>query len=267
MTHDKPPRRPPTGTEMTRRLTTPSNMAKALDDLLGSFKRYTILISRPSFIWATGQKQEPNIVLFENDGPLVREGKIDSQLLTARQITIIATAPDNGTVKVDLTARTLIAFYSTPDITRILVSFKAQLLQDARSKWITAAGAWAIIFIPLLAIGCDLLIDAYANPRIRHDFVGRPQGKGFYAGPDQIGSGIAEIIGFFAILAVIIAIAISLIVARSGPLRIWPDAFTADAFQQIGYKLRNAVANNAAMIVVGVCCAVIGAIITAVLTR
>lgn len=252
---------------MTRRLTSVSNMAKALSDFFSRFERHTILITQPAFIWSTGEKQEPNIVLYEGDANLVDNRVIDDRLLKARRIVFIGTAPDKGTIKIDFTARTVAMYLSSPDVIRSLTSFKEQILKEARSKWITAAGAWGIFFVPLLALAADLFVDALVNPRIRHDWLGRPQGKRFYPGPDHLAYSIATFIGLVAIVATLAAVIVALIVARSGPLRIWPEAFTSDAFQQVGYRLRSAIIENTATIIVGVFCAIIGAIVAALLTK
>jgi hypothetical protein len=82
------------------------SVAKALEELLANLARYTLLIRRSTFSAETIESDNPNVVIFENE-PITLDGKIDDRLLRAKQVTLIATAQDRGTAKIDLTSRTV----------------------------------------------------------------------------------------------------------------------------------------------------------------
>lgn len=87
---------------LTTRLADPESMARGLDQFTSNLRRYTIIVKRSSFNWDTGKAQDPNIVLFEDEPPVL-DGVIDTKILKSKHVTILATTNDNGNASIDLT--------------------------------------------------------------------------------------------------------------------------------------------------------------------
>jgi hypothetical protein len=244
-------------------------MAKALEGLLAGLLRCTILIKRPSFSWDSGQFQSTDVVLFE-DSQLVVDGVIDPRLLKARQVVLLATAPDFGTAKVNLTSRRVEILSGSPDLYKLLKSFDAQLSQSARSKWISSGGSWALVILPGLLIGALFFVDSLVNPGIRHAFYSSNSATNS-SGPPPDKWTIQAAVGLlpFWLAAVISATMVALVVARSGPLRIWPKGLTMKSLVQAMYQIRasGALSRNLLFIIVSLISAVVGGIVTALVAK
>lgn len=263
------PPRPPLVKSLTRRLATPESMAEGLAEFLGSLKRYTVVIRRPGFSWDSGQFQTTDLTLYE-DEKLVENGVIDPRLLKARRVTLIATASDGGTASVDLTSRSIVTFANSSDLSRLLRSFNDRLLKNARSRWITYGGSAALIFLPLLLFLVDVIAETLIDPKWRQYVWGNERTSNVKAPPTDkwtVHIGIAILILWF--VTIIAAIIIMLVVSRSGPLRIWPASLTVKALFQTLYRIRisGAIPRNALFVIVSVFSAVIGAVLTALLTK
>jgi hypothetical protein len=261
--------RPKPGKELTRRLANAESMAKGLEQFLAGLRRYTILIKRPGFSWDSGQFQSTDLTLYE-DSKLIADGVIDPRLLKARQVVLIATAPDGGTAKINLTSRRVEILAGTSDLYKLLKTLNTQLLHNARSRWLTAGGSWALVILPGILIGTLFALDSVINPGIRHAVYGN-NAKEASSGPPPDKWTVHAALGLlpFWLLAVVSAIVVALVVARSGALRIWPKSLTIKSILQAIYQIRvsGALSRNLLFIIVSIVSAVIGGVVTALVSK
>ena len=258
--------RPPVVKSLTRRLATPESMAEGLAEFLTGLKRYTVVIKRPGFSWDSGQFQTTDLTLYE-DEKLVENEIIDPRLLKARRVTLIATATDGGTAKIDLTARSVDTLANSPDLSKLLRSLNNSLLKNARPRWITYSGGAALFFLPILLFILDIFAEMLIDPKWRHLNTNVPNVK--YPPTDKWTLLIGIAILILWIVTIIAAIIIMLVVSRSGPLRIWPASLTVKALFQTLYRIRlsGAIPRNALFVIVTILGAVIGSVLTALLTK
>jgi hypothetical protein len=263
----------PSRGKLTSRLTSAESMAKGLEDLLAGVLRYTVLIRRPSFSWDSGQFQSTYLALYEGENnKLVVDGKIDPKLLKSRQVVLLATASDGGTAKIHLTSRRIEVLARTPDLDKLLKSFNAQLLDGAKSRWLTIGGCWALAILPGIFIGSLFIIDSLVNPRIRHAFYGNNGSTKVASSgppPDKWTIHAALALLPFWLAAVVLAIVVGLVVVRSGPLRIWPRSLSLKSLLHAMYQIRvsGALTRNLLFIIVSIISAVIGGVVTALVSK
>jgi hypothetical protein len=259
----KAPRR---GTALTHRLVTLESMAEALDGLLAGMRRYTLVIKRPAFSWDTGEFRSPNLVLHE-DEKLITEGSIDPRLLKARQIVLLGTVPDGGTAKINLTSRTVEILAATQGLYKLIKSCNTQLERGAKSWWITAGGAWLMTFLPVLPLVLVYFLDSVTNPKIRYAmYVNSKASRPPY---DSWANHLADVILVLWLAVIFVALIIGFIVLLSRPLGIWPKSLTGKPWRQILYQVRSsgAIPRNALFVVVSIMSAVIGGIVTAIISK
>jgi hypothetical protein len=246
-------------------------MAQGLADFLAGLKRYTVIVKRPGFSWDSGQFQTTDLTLYE-DEKLVENGVIDPRLLKARRVTLIATAPDGGTAKIDLTSRSVVTFANSLDLNRLLKSLNNQLLKKARSRWITYGRSAALFFLPILLFFINYTTDTLINPKLRHSVYSTSKASNSNSNSPPLDKWTVQVniaILLLWIIATIAAIIIMIVVSRSGPLRIWPTSLTVKALFQTAYRIRisGSISRNALFVFISIFSAVIGAVLTAILTK
>jgi hypothetical protein len=182
-----PPPKP--RSQLTQQLVSEECVRQSLKYLLANLKRYTLLIE------GTGNELRPQIMLTEEEAWPSLGNAIDTRLLTARHITILATTKDRGTAEIDLTTRYVITWVRSQEISDLVDSFNKRLKSGARRRFIRQYSGNSVYLILASAL--------------------------------IIGLGIAFLNGnvaliFWALCIVYLVIDFT-IVRLSGPLRIWPQ--------------------------------------------
>jgi hypothetical protein len=246
----------PVMTELTQRLISAESMASGLDELLSKLLRYTLIIDRPSFSWETAQSQSPNVVLFEDEKPII-DGAIDPRLFKARRVTLMVTSSDRGVASIDLTSRRILVSVSTDELRNLIKDFNERLLAGARSRWFTPQAVASLVTTTVLAIAMPIVVDIIVNPKVRHIVNSGNSNRGVPW--DAWVSKSTLIVAIVAIVPTLMAVIISVIRTRSGSLRVWPGGLTLRAFAQTVYKIRisDTLRKNISSIAVGVVTAVI----------
>lgn len=215
-----------TAFRLTRRLVTPECLRIGLKNLLSNATRYTLVIRRSSFNWDTGETQVPELVLFES-GHLSLDATLDPVLLKSRRVLLLLSVSDGGTARINLSTRQVSVWADTLELRRALESFNQHLRSGARSRFITPGWALFVAVIPVLWVILLVAIE---------DFVDHKAYQAYKALPWQYDLGRPIILLWPAFL--LICLVITIVIIRSGPLRIWPDSFTVKALFRTAYKIR-----------------------------
>ena len=189
-----PPKLEPT--RLRQCLVSEECMRHSLKYLLANLKRYTLLIE------GTGNDLRPQIILTEEEPWPSLDDTIDTRLLTARHITILATTKDRGTALIDLTARSVYRWVRSEEIRNLVETFDNRLKSGARWRFIQQRSGTDIYFILIALFIMGLVLYSLTSNIIT--FV------------------------FWAVSATYLIIEFT-IVRLSGPLRIWPGQIRESA--------------------------------------
>jgi len=184
---EPPPRLKPT--QLRQHLVSEECMRQNLKYLLANLKRYTLLID------GTGNDLRPQIILTEVEPWPSFGDAIDTRLLAARRITILATTEDRGTALIDFTARCVYRWVRSQEIRDLVESFDNRLKAGARWRFIQRRSGYDIYVISLCLFIIGLVLYSSTNAAITF--------------------------AFWAASVVYLAVE-SIIIRLSGPLRIWP---------------------------------------------
>lgn len=221
---------------LTDRLVDESLMQAALLELLAGADRAFFCVTRGRVDSETGQTQDAAVVIDRtemNDAA----GNLARSLRRCRKIVLVATWPDNGSMSVNLTARTFEVLSRTDGVDDGLLKFAATLKEGGRSRFVMPGTALLLALWPVPILFVAYIVATVTDPAYRAYSLGDIQTR-----PPEPKIPWMDTVGTISVVtwppALVVALAIVSIRALSGGLRLWPEYLSQVRAMSIFYRLR-----------------------------
>lgn len=254
--------------QFTKRLVSEEGMADALRYLLSDVQQYMLIVNRAAINSDSGESQDASIAFSESDPPLL-EDSLDARLKHSRRIIAILMLNDGGVAKIDLTRRSWEIWITSPSVRERLRTFKRKLRAVAHSWLITIDSGVLIAGFPIWSIALLFFAWSFSSKKTRYEVWSTKNGGKKSSWPLWLQHYESIIYKLWPIF-ILIGAAICVIVLLSGGLKIWPRYLSRISFQRASYEVRSNLAipqNLNAPLFVGLAGAIVGAVITVLLSR
>jgi hypothetical protein len=242
-------------------------MNDALRYLLKDVQRYMFVVNRSAINPDTGESQDASIALSEKD-PIALDESLDPRLKQSRRIIVVMMLHDGGVAKIDFTRRTWEIWVTSPSIWDRLRTFNRKLRSGAHGWLVTEDAGLLIASFPIWSLALLFFVWSFSSRKVRNEAWGTSSNANL-PWPTWLIHYESDVFKLWPLL-LLFAVGVWFIVLVSGGLRLWPRYLSRLSLQRAYYEMRSNLAlpqNVNTPLFVGLAGAVVGAIVTVVLTR